>query len=63
MTRKEQKQKAQALIMEQLAKIGYGDEYAEYSKLFNSQEEADACMSIQMDRIAKLFGYTRSWFY
>lgn len=62
MTRKEQKQKAQDLIMEHLSIIGYGERYEEYSKLFKSQEEADACMLIQMDRVAKLFGYDRAWF-
>jgi hypothetical protein len=43
MTRKEQKQKAQDLIMQQLSKIGYGEDYYEYADLFDSREEADAC--------------------
>lgn len=62
MTRKEQKQKAQDLIMEHLSTIGYGEDYYEYADLFDSIEEADACLSIQMDRVAKLFGYDRAWF-
>ena len=62
MNRKEQKQKAQNLIMEQLSKIGYGEDYDAYADLFDSREEADACLSIQMDRVAKLFGFDRAWF-
>lgn len=63
MTKKEQKQRAQDLIMDQLAKIGYGSEYEEYSALFESQEEADAVMKSQMDRVAKMFGFKEAWFY
>lgn len=63
MTKKEQKIKAQDLIMNHIANIGYGSDYEEFSSLFGSQEEADEVMKTQMDRVAKLFGYKSAWFY
>lgn len=69
MTRTEQKKQAQELIMNQLAKIGYGQDYDDFVRdcfgdlSEHSLEEANALLSIQMDRIAKLFGYEKSWFY
>ena len=69
MTRNEQKRKAQELIMDQLAKIAYGQPYDDFVRECfgdlseQSLEEANALLSIQMDRVAKLFGYEKSWFY
>lgn len=63
MTAKEKKRKAQDLIMEQIANIGYGSDYEEFSGLFESQEEADKVMKAQMDRVAKIMGYEQAWFY
>lgn len=63
MTKKEQKLKAQDLIMHQLANIGYGSDYEEFCKNFDSEEEACACLKKQMDRVAKMFDYKESWFF
>lgn len=62
MTKKEKKQKAQELIMDQIAIIGYGDRYNEFVKQIGSQEEADKLLMDQMDRVAKLFGFNGAWF-
>ena len=62
MTKTEAKRMAQDLIMEQIAIIGYGDRYEEFSSHFDSQEEADACVKAQMDRVAKVMGYKEAWF-
>ena len=60
MTMKEKKQKAQDLIMSQIAIIGYGRPYEEYSEEVG--EDAEAIMKAQMDRVAKLFGFDKAWF-
>ena len=62
MTRTEAKRRAQDLIMEQLACIGYGDRYEQFCNDLG-QEEADRVMKAQMDRVAKLMGYEEAWFY
>ena len=63
MSKKEQKIKAQDLIMSYLAGIGYCSSYEEFCENFDTQEEADLMMKSQMDRVAKMFGYKESWFY
>ena len=60
MTKKEQKEKAQDLIMYQISIIGYGTEYDEYKKEIGNN--ADEVLKSQMDRIAKMFGYDQAWF-
>lgn len=68
MTRAEQKQKAQELIMQHLSTIGYGQSYDDFVRECfgdlseHSLSEADALLSIQMDRVAKLFGFDKAWF-
>lgn len=62
MTKTEQKQKAQDLILQQISIIGYGDSYEEFVNEIGNQEEADKILKAQMDRIAKIFGYQQAWF-
>ena len=62
MTKKEKKQLAQYLLMQQISIVGYGSDYEEFVKKLGSQEEADKVMFEQMNRIAKLFGYKNAWF-
>lgn len=62
MTKKEKKLKAQDLIMDQLAKIGYGDEYSDYQEFWGDPEEAENILKEQMDRVAKMFGFKEAWF-
>lgn len=63
MTKKEKKQKAQDLIMSQIAIIGYGERFNEYIKeLGGNEEEATAILKDQMDRVAKIFGFNSAWF-
>ena len=52
--------KAQDLIMDQIAIIGYGERYEEYKKQVG--EDADAVLQAQMDRVAKMFGFKEAWF-
>jgi hypothetical protein len=63
MKKQDQKKLAQDLIMNQIANIGYGSDYAEYVKQIGSQEEADKIMFEQMNRVAKIFGFNEAWFY
>ena len=63
MTKKERKQLAQTLIMNQLAKIGYGSEYDEFLAEFDSDEEGQRVLFEQMNRVAKLMGYQTAWLY
>lgn len=62
MTKTAAKRKAQDLILDQLAKIGYGDEYEEFKAEIGDHEEAEAILKSQMDRVAKMFGYAEAWF-
>ena len=63
MTKKEQKQLAQDLIMHQISIIGYGDDYEDYRKAIGGDpEEADKILKQQMDRVAKMFGFSGAWF-
>lgn len=64
MTKRQAKQKAQDLIMTQIAKIGYGDDYEDFVKEVadGDHEKADAVLLEQMNRIAKMFGYNGAWF-
>ena len=62
MTKKEQKQLAQDLIMRQISIIGYGDAYEEYLKTIGDESEANEIMMSQMNRIAKMFGFDHAWF-
>lgn len=62
-TNKELKQKAQDLLMAQIAGVGYGSEYQDFIELC----EGDAALAYsivkkQMDRIARMFGYEEAWF-
>lgn len=61
-TKTDKKKLAQDLIMRQIAIIGYGDKYNDFVDIVGNQEEADAIMLEQMDRIAKMFGYEGAWF-
>ena len=60
MTKTEQKRLAQDLIMEQIAIIGYGERYEEFCRQIG--DGADEILKGQMDRVAKIMGYTESWF-
>ncbi len=60
---KNKKQLAQNLIMEQIAKIGYGSDYEEFLSKFDSEEEAQKVLYEQMNRVAKMFGFESAWFY
>ena len=60
MTKREKKQKAQDLIMQQLSIIGYGDNFQEYMNEVG--EDGEQILKEQMDRIAKMFGFTGAWF-
>lgn len=62
MTKTEAKRKAQDLILEQIAKIGYGDEYEEFKAEIGDPDEAEAILKSQMDRVARMFGYSQAWF-
>ena len=62
MTKTEAKRKAQDLIMDQIAKIGYGEEYEEFKAAVGDDDEAEAILKSQMDRVAKMFGFTDAWF-
>ena len=62
MTAQVKKLKAQDLILGQIAIIGYGDKFDEYVKEIGDKEEATKVLKKQMDRIAKMFGYSESWF-
>ena len=60
MSKTEQKQKAQQLIMNHLSIIGYGNPIDDYIK-----ETGDNDLSVlfsQMSRIAKLFNIDHAWF-
>lgn len=62
MTKTEKKQLAQYLLMKQISAIGYGESYESFVKKIGSQTEADAILMEQMNRIARMFGYTNAWF-
>lgn len=62
MTAQVKKLKAQDLILSQIAIIGYGEKFEEYVKEIGTEEEATKVLKKQMDRIAKMFGYSESWF-
>lgn len=63
MKKKEKKQLAQDLIMEQIACIGYGERYEEFKAKIGDDEEAEAILKEQMNRVAKMFGFEEAWFY
>ena len=63
MTKTEKKKLAQKLIMEQIAKIGYGNDYEDFLAKFDSEDEAQEVLYEQMNRVAKLLGYESAWFY
>lgn len=60
MTRKEKKQKAQDLIMDQIAIIGYGERFEEYMQEVGP--EGQEILFEQMNRVAKIFGFKGAWF-
>ena len=64
MNKTQAKRKAQDLIMAQIAKIGYGEDYEDFVKEVGGgdNEKADAILMEQMNRIAKMFGYNGAWF-
>lgn len=64
MTKTAAKRKAQDLILDQLAKIGYGDEYEDFIQEVSpdNPDEAAEILKSQMDRVAKMFGYGEAWF-
>ena len=62
MNKKHKKQLAQDLIMDQISIIGYGERYENFVDEIGSQEEADEILMNQMNRIAKMFGFTNAWF-
>lgn len=59
---KENKQLAQDLIMQHISIIGYGEDYEKYVEEIGSQEDADKILFVQMNRIAKMFGFEKAWF-
>lgn len=63
MTATEKKKAAQYLIMKQLARIGYGDDFDEYTESIGDIDEANKILKSQMDRVAKIMGYEKSWTY
>lgn len=63
MTKTAAKIKAQDLIMEQIAKIGYDSGYETFKEAVGDSDAAEAIMKEQMDRVAKMFGYKEAWFY
>ncbi len=63
MTKTEKKRLAQDLIMEQIAKIGYGSDYENYKDRIGDDEEATKILFEQMERVAKLLGFKGAWFY
>ena len=62
MTKTQAKRKAQDLTMEQIAKIGYGDEYEDFKAEIGDPEKAEEILKTQMDRVARMFGYQEAWF-
>ena len=62
MTAKEKKLTAQDLIMRQISIIGYGSDYTDFVEQVGSIEEADKVLKQQMDRVAKMFGFSEAWF-
>lgn len=64
MTKTQAKRKAQDLIMAQIAKIGYGDDYEDFVNEVGGgdSDKADAILKSQMDRVAKMFGFSEVWF-
>lgn len=72
MTKAEKKKLTKKLVMDQLAKIGYGDGYDDFVYALAGDEprfkedvlaEADELLMEQMNRVAKLMGYEQAWFY
>ena len=62
MTKAMKKEKAQDLIMENLGRICYEDEYEEYIKAIGDRGEAEKILMEQMNRVAKIMGYKEAWF-
>lgn len=62
MTAKEKKEMAQDLIMNQISIIGYGTDFEEFVNDIGDLEEAQAILKKQMDRVANIFGFNKSWF-
>ena len=50
--------------MAQIAKIGYGDDYEDFVNEVGGgdSDKADAILKSQMDRVAKMFGFSEAWF-
>lgn len=60
MTKKEKKQKAQDLIMQQISIIGYGNSFEEYMQEVGP--DGQEILLEQMNRVAKIFGFKEAWF-
>lgn len=60
MTKKEKKQKAQDLIMQQISIIGYGENFEEYMQEVGP--DGQDILFEQMNRVAKIFGFKQAWF-
>ncbi len=60
MNKTEAKKKAQELIMEQIAKIGYGSDFDKY--IAEGPDDAEEILKKQMDRVARMFGHEEAWF-
>lgn len=63
MTKNEKKREAQDLIMNQIAKIGYGREYEEFLEKIGDDAEATKILHDQMDRVARMFGFKKAWMF
>lgn len=48
--------------MVQLAKIGYGSDYEDFVAEVGDDDEAVEILKSQMDRVARMFGYSQAWF-
>ena len=63
MTKREMKARAQEMIMEQIACVGYGNRYEEYIAECGDEAAAWEVLKEQCDRVARLFGEKEAWFY
>lgn len=61
LTKTDKKALAQELIMNQIAKIGYGGEYEEFLEEIGDDAEATKILHDQMDRVARMFGFKKAW--
>lgn len=62
MTKIEKREKAQDLIMDVLSTCGYKLHESDEYKDFAEDEEFELILKKQMDRVAKMFGFSEAWF-